>query len=116
MNKLTPPLFAAALLALLLPVTALAEDDAQQEPLVFEAPPLVITGSHYKANSFNLPFSVQRIEAEQATEAKPMSISPRRWAAFPAWWCRIATITPRTCRFPRAVLAHARPSGFAASN
>lgn len=71
MNKLTPPLFAAALLALLLPVTALAEDDAQQEPLVFEAPPLVITGSHYKANSFNLPFSVQRIEAEQATEAKP---------------------------------------------
>jgi len=71
LNKLTPPLFAAALLALLLPVTALAEDDAQQEPLVFEAPPLVITGSHYKANSFNLPFSVQRIEAEQATEAKP---------------------------------------------
>lgn len=36
-----------------------------------EVPPLVITGSRYKANSFNLPFAVQRIEAEQATAAKP---------------------------------------------
>ena len=34
-------------------------------------PPLVITGSLYESDSFNLPFSVQRIEAEQATEAKP---------------------------------------------
>ena len=54
MNKLTPPLFAAALLALLLPVTALAEDDAQQEPLVFEAPPPLFPAPAYRcSDAFN---------------------------------------------------------------
>ncbi|MBF7730754.1 TonB-dependent receptor [Pseudomonas sp. N040] len=36
-----------------------------------EAPPLVITGSRYQASSFNLPFAVQRVDAEQATAGKP---------------------------------------------
>ena len=70
MNRFTPPLY-ISLSALLLPVAVLAQDAAPQAQPTFQAPPLVITGSHYKANSFNLPFSVQRIEAEQATEAKP---------------------------------------------
>ncbi len=58
-------LLPATLFALLLPAPAQA-----QQP-VTETPPLVITGSRYKASSFNLPFSVQRVEAEQATQSKP---------------------------------------------
>ncbi len=54
-----------SLLCVLLPAQAKA-----QAP-VLEVPPLIITGSHYQANSFNLPFAVQRIDAEQATQAKP---------------------------------------------
>jgi iron complex outermembrane receptor protein len=53
-----------------LPVLLLSASLQAEEPAVL-APPLVITGSLYQSSSFNLPFSVQRIEAEQATEAKP---------------------------------------------
>ena len=58
-------------LALLLPTAALAQQPAAETADVAEAPPLVITGSRYQASSFNLPFSVQRIDEEQATQAKP---------------------------------------------
>ena len=44
---------------------------ASAEQAVTETPPLVITGSRYKASSFNLPFAVQRIEADQAIGGKP---------------------------------------------
>ena len=50
---------------------ALLSAEVIGEPARVEMPPLIITGSHYKASSFNLPFAVQRIDAEQATQGKP---------------------------------------------
>ena len=51
--------------ALFLPLTALAENATCQ------ADPLVVTGSRYQASGWQLPFSVNRIDAEQATLGKP---------------------------------------------
>ena len=87
---------------------------AQAETLQVE--PLVITGSRYPASGFDLPFSVDRIEREQASLGQPGSTSPRRSTRCPAWWCRTARTRPRTCRSPRAVSAPARPSASAASS
>jgi len=51
--------------ALFLPLTALAEN------ATYQADPLVVTGSRYQASGWQLPFSVNRIDAEQATLGKP---------------------------------------------
>ena len=40
---------------------------AQAEDATYQADPLVITGSRYEASGWQLPFSVNRIDAEQAT-------------------------------------------------
>ncbi|WP_061237987.1 TonB-dependent receptor [Ectopseudomonas composti] len=50
---------------LLLPLAAQAETTA------YQADPLVVTGSRYQASGWQLPFSVNRIDAEQATLGKP---------------------------------------------
>ncbi|WP_296236022.1 TonB-dependent receptor [uncultured Pseudomonas sp.] len=44
---------------------------AQAEDATYQADPLVITGSRYEASGWQLPFSVNRIDAEQATLGKP---------------------------------------------
>jgi iron complex outermembrane receptor protein len=54
------------LAALLLPLAAQAEDAPD-----YQAEPLVVTGSRYQASGWRLPFSVNRIDAEQATLGKP---------------------------------------------
>ena len=64
MNKALARLPVALLALALIP-------PASAEQAVTETPPLVITGSRYKASSFNLPFAVQRIEADQAIGGKP---------------------------------------------
>ncbi|MBF8160630.1 TonB-dependent receptor family protein [Ectopseudomonas hydrolytica] len=51
--------------ALLLPLAAQAENAS------YQAEPLVVTGSRYQASSWRLPFSINRIDAEQATLGKP---------------------------------------------
>lgn len=51
--------------ALFLPLTAQAEN------AIYQADPLVVTGSRYQASGWQLPFSVNRIDAEQATLGKP---------------------------------------------
>ncbi|CDM40743.1 TonB-dependent receptor family protein [Ectopseudomonas oleovorans] len=43
---------------------------AQAENATYQADPLVITGSRYLASGWQLPFSVNRIDAEQATLGK----------------------------------------------
>ncbi|WP_175253988.1 TonB-dependent receptor [Pseudomonas sp. BMW13] len=50
---------------LFLPLAAQAEDTR------YRAEPLVVTGSRYQASGWRLPFSVNRIDAEQATQGKP---------------------------------------------
>ncbi|WFC62713.1 TonB-dependent receptor [Pseudomonas sp. REST10] len=50
---------------LFLPLAAQAEDTR------YQAEPLVVTGSRYQASGWRLPFSVNRIDAEQATLGKP---------------------------------------------
>lgn len=50
---------------LFLPLAAQAEDTR------YQAEPLVVTGSRYQASGWRLPFSVNRIDAEQATQGKP---------------------------------------------
>ncbi len=54
------------LAALLLPLAAQAENVPD-----YQAEPLVVTGSRYQASGWRLPFSVNRIDAEQATLGKP---------------------------------------------
>lgn len=54
------------LAALLLPLVATAEDAPD-----YQAEPLVVTGSRYQASGWRLPFSVNRIDAEQASLGKP---------------------------------------------
>lgn len=44
---------------------------AQAENATYQAEPLVVTGSRYQASGWQLPFSVNRIDAEQATQGKP---------------------------------------------
>ncbi|MDP9940721.1 TonB-dependent receptor family protein [Ectopseudomonas alcaliphila] len=44
---------------------------AQAENATYQAEPLVVTGSRYQASGWQLPFSVNRIDAEQATLGKP---------------------------------------------
>jgi len=39
--------------------------------VTYQAEPLVVTGSRYQASGWQLPFSVNRIDAEQATLGKP---------------------------------------------
>lgn len=39
--------------------------------ITYQAEPLVVTGSRYQASGWQLPFSVNRIDAEQATLGKP---------------------------------------------
>ncbi|VXC63559.1 putative TonB-dependent receptor YncD [Pseudomonas sp. 8Z] len=51
--------------ALCLPLHAVAEDNR------FTLDPLVVTGSRYESSGWQLPFSVNRINAEQATLGKP---------------------------------------------
>ncbi|SDC93399.1 iron complex outermembrane recepter protein [Ectopseudomonas chengduensis] len=51
--------------ALFLPLTAQAEN------ATYQGDPLVVTGSRYQASGWQLPFSVNRIDAEQATLGKP---------------------------------------------
>lgn len=53
------------LATLLLPLAA------QAESATYQAEPLVVTGSRYQASGWQLPFSVNRIDAEQATLGKP---------------------------------------------
>ena len=43
----------------------------QAENATYQADPLVVTGSRYQASGWQLPFSVNRIDAEQATLGKP---------------------------------------------
>lgn len=62
MYRLSPSFW---LPALFLPLTALAEN------ATYQADPLVVTGSRYQASGWQLPFSVNRIDAEQATLGKP---------------------------------------------
>lgn len=50
---------------LCLPLSSLADDNA------YALDPLVVTGSRYQASGWQLPFSVNRIDAEQATLGKP---------------------------------------------
>lgn len=50
---------------LFLPLAAQAEDTR------YQAEPLIVTGSRYQASGWRLPFSVNRIDAEQATLGKP---------------------------------------------
>ncbi|MFI8610887.1 TonB-dependent receptor family protein [Pseudomonas sp. NPDC077649] len=54
------------LASLLLPLAAQAENVPD-----YQAEPLVVTGSRYQASGWRLPFSVNRIDAEQATLGKP---------------------------------------------
>ncbi|MGA4323485.1 TonB-dependent receptor family protein [Ectopseudomonas hydrolytica] len=51
--------------ALLLPLAAQAENAS------YQAEPLVVTGSRYQTSGWRLPFSINRIDAEQATLGKP---------------------------------------------
>ncbi|CAM3828671.1 TonB-dependent receptor family protein [Ectopseudomonas alcaliphila] len=44
---------------------------AQAENATYQADPLVVTGSRYQASGWQLPFSVNRIDTEQATLGKP---------------------------------------------
>ena len=44
---------------------------AQAETTAYQADPLVVTGSRYQASGWQLPFSVNRIDAEQSTLGKP---------------------------------------------
>jgi iron complex outermembrane receptor protein len=44
---------------------------AQAEEAAYHTAPLVVTGSRYQASGWQLPFSVNRIDAEQATLGKP---------------------------------------------
>ncbi|SDQ01092.1 TonB-dependent receptor family protein [Ectopseudomonas guguanensis] len=44
---------------------------AQAENATYQAEPLVVTGSRYQASGWRLPFSVNRVDAEQATLGKP---------------------------------------------
>ncbi|MGA4531983.1 TonB-dependent receptor family protein [Ectopseudomonas chengduensis] len=62
MYRLSPSFW---LPALFLPLTAQAEN------ATYQADPLVVTGSRYQASGWQLPFSVNRIDAEQATLGKP---------------------------------------------
>jgi iron complex outermembrane receptor protein len=62
MYRLSPCLW---LPTLLLPLAA------QGENATYQADPLVVTGSRYQASGWQLPFSVNRIDAEQATLGKP---------------------------------------------
>lgn len=62
MYRLSPSFW---LPALFLPLTAQAEN------ATYQADPLVVTGSRYQASGWQLPFSVNRIDAEQATQGKP---------------------------------------------
>jgi iron complex outermembrane receptor protein len=50
---------------LCLPLSSLADDN------VYALDPLVVTGSRYQASGWQLPFSVNRIDTEQATLGKP---------------------------------------------
>ena len=61
MYRLSPSFW---LPALFLPLAAQAEN------ATYQADPLVITGSRYLASGWQLPFSVNRIDAEQATLGK----------------------------------------------
>jgi len=62
MYRLSPSFW---LPALFLPLTAQAENTT------YQADQLVVTGSRYQASGWQLPFSVNRIDAEQATLGKP---------------------------------------------
>ncbi|RRW38073.1 TonB-dependent receptor family protein [Ectopseudomonas oleovorans] len=62
MYRLSPSFW---LPALFLPLAAQAEN------ATYQADPLVVTGSRYQASGWQLPFSVNRIDAEQATLGKP---------------------------------------------
>ncbi|ARS49211.1 TonB-dependent receptor [Ectopseudomonas mendocina] len=62
MHRLSPRVW---LPALLLPLAAQAENAS------YQAEPLVVTGSRYQASGWRLPFSINRIDAEQATLGKP---------------------------------------------
>lgn len=44
---------------------------AQADNATYQADPLVVTGSRYQASGWQLPFSVNRIDAERATQGKP---------------------------------------------
>lgn len=44
---------------------------AQAEEAAYHTAPLVVTGSRYQASGWQLPFSVNRLDAEQATLGKP---------------------------------------------
>lgn len=44
---------------------------AQAENATYQAEPLVVTGSRYQASGWRLPFSVNRVDAEQARLGKP---------------------------------------------
>jgi iron complex outermembrane receptor protein len=44
---------------------------AQAENATYQAEPLVVTGSRYQASGWQLPFSINRVDAEQATLGKP---------------------------------------------
>lgn len=44
---------------------------AQAENATYQGDPLVVTGSRYQASGWQLPFSVNRIDAERATQGKP---------------------------------------------
>lgn len=44
---------------------------AQAENATYQAEPLVVTGSRYQAGGWRLPFSVNRVDAEQARLGKP---------------------------------------------
>ncbi|XLX38528.1 TonB-dependent receptor family protein [Ectopseudomonas mendocina] len=44
---------------------------AQAENATYQAEPLVVTGSRYQASGWQLPFSINRVDAKQATLGKP---------------------------------------------
>ena len=62
---MSPARLRLCLPVLCLPLSSLADDNA------YALDPLVVTGSRYLASGWQLPFSVNRIDAEQATLGKP---------------------------------------------
>lgn len=62
---MSPARLRLCLPVLCLPLSSLANDNA------YALDPLVVTGSRYQASGWQLPFSVNRIDAEQATLGKP---------------------------------------------
>ena len=99
---------AVAILAVASPCLAAA--DAAPSSL----DPVVVTGSRVDHGSFDLPGAVDVVDAGRIGADNARVNVSEALVAVPESPSRIVRTTRRTCRFPRAALAPAPPSGCAA--